>query len=85
MLLKNRPPWRLLQKDWDNQTIPISARTMRGADTFTDSLFEVRKQDFVPVKHPLCAIREMAIVSVRRTALTGLPMSEVPVVGMRFS
>lgn len=34
---------------------------MRGADTFTESLFTMRKlEDFVPAKHPLRAIREMA-------------------------
>ncbi|WLE58840.1 IS5 family transposase [Burkholderia plantarii] len=34
---------------------------MRGADTFTESLFMVRKlDDFVPASHPLRAIREMA-------------------------
>ncbi len=34
---------------------------MRGADTFTESLFTVRKlDDFVPASHPLRAIREMA-------------------------
>jgi len=33
---------------------------MRGADTFTESLFTMRKlEDFVPAKHPLRAIREM--------------------------
>lgn len=34
---------------------------MRGADTFTESLFTVRKlDDFVPASHPLRAIRTMA-------------------------
>ncbi|AJY65941.1 hypothetical protein B7759_01996 [Burkholderia glumae] len=34
---------------------------MRGADTFTESLFTVHKQDdFIPPSHPLRAIREMA-------------------------
>lgn len=34
---------------------------MRGADTFTESLFTMRKlEDFVPARHPLRAIREMA-------------------------
>jgi hypothetical protein len=34
---------------------------MRGADTFTESLLTMRKlEDFVPAKHPLRAIREMA-------------------------
>jgi hypothetical protein len=34
---------------------------MRGADTFTESLFTLRKlEDFVPTAHPLRAIRTMA-------------------------
>ncbi|MBT9519191.1 MAG: IS5 family transposase [Methyloversatilis discipulorum] len=34
---------------------------MRGADTFTESLFTMRKlEDFVPADHPLRAIRTMA-------------------------
>jgi hypothetical protein len=34
---------------------------VRGADTFTESLFTLRKlEDFGPAKHPLRAIREMA-------------------------
>lgn len=34
---------------------------MRGADTFTESLSTMRRVgDFVPAKHPLRAIREMA-------------------------
>ncbi|RKE26095.1 hypothetical protein B0G76_7692 [Paraburkholderia sp. BL23I1N1] len=34
---------------------------MRGADTFTESLFTLRKlEDFVPADHPLRAIRKMA-------------------------
>jgi transposase len=34
---------------------------MRGADTFTESLFTIRKlEDFIPANHPLRAIREMA-------------------------
>src|SRR5262252_6849428 len=34
---------------------------MRGADTFTESLFSVRKlDDFVPKSHPLRSIRTMA-------------------------
>ncbi len=33
---------------------------MRGADTFTESLFTLRKlEDFVPAEHPLRAIRQM--------------------------
>lgn len=34
---------------------------MRGADTFTESLFTMRKlEDFIPAEHPLRVIREMA-------------------------
>lgn len=34
---------------------------MRGADTFTESLFTMRKlEDFVPAEHPLRSIRAMA-------------------------
>lgn len=34
---------------------------MRGADTFTESLFTLRKlEDFAPADHPLRAIRKMA-------------------------
>lgn len=33
---------------------------MRGADTFTESLFTLRKlEDVVPADHPLRAIRQM--------------------------
>ena len=34
---------------------------MRGADSFTESLFTMRRlEDFVPKSHPLRSIREMA-------------------------
>jgi hypothetical protein len=34
---------------------------MRGADTFTERLFTLRKlEDFVPAEHPLRSIRKMA-------------------------
>ena len=34
---------------------------MRGADTFTESLFTMRKlEDFVPARHPLREIRKTA-------------------------
>jgi hypothetical protein len=34
---------------------------MRGADTFTENLFTLRKlEDFVPADHPLRSIRKMA-------------------------
>jgi hypothetical protein len=35
-------------------------KIMRGADTFTESLFSMRKlDDFIPPSHPLRAIRVM--------------------------
>jgi transposase len=44
---------------------------MRGADTFTESLFTLRKlQDLVPADHPLRAIRKM--VNVALAKLDGL-------------
>ena len=40
---------------------------MRGADTFTESLFTLRKlEDFVPGDHPLRPIREMANKALKR-------------------
>ena len=44
---------------------------MRGADTFTESLFTMRRlEDFVPAKHPLRAIREMANTALAQLART---------------
>ena len=38
---------------------------MRGADTFTESLFTMRKlEDFVPADHPLRPIREIVNVAL---------------------
>jgi transposase len=53
---------------------------MRGADTFTESLFTMRRlEDFVPAKHPLRAIREMANAALVRLGplLTGMYEAEV--------
>ena len=53
---------------------------MRGADTFTESLFTMRKlEDFVPAKHPLRAIREMANTALVKLGplLTGMYEAEV--------
>ena len=53
---------------------------MRSADTFTESLFTMRKlEDFVPAKHPLRAIREMANVALvtLAPALTAMYADEV--------
>jgi hypothetical protein len=45
---------------------------MRGTDTFTESLFSVRKlDDFVPSSHPLRLIRVMA-----NEALAKIPRSQ---------
>ena len=40
---------------------------MRGADTFTESLFTMRKlEDFVPLRHPLREIRETANAALEK-------------------
>lgn len=39
---------------------------MRGADTFTESLFTMhRLDDFVPADHPLCCVREMVNLALK--------------------
>jgi transposase len=53
---------------------------MRGADTFTESLFTMRKlEDFVPGKHPLRAIREMTNAALAKLGplLTAMYAAEV--------
>ena len=53
---------------------------MRGADTFTESLFTLRKlEDFVPAKHPLRTIREMANTALVQLApvLTAMYAADV--------
>ena len=41
---------------------------MRGADTFTESLFSMRRlDDFVPDSHPLRAVRKMVNLALKRT------------------
>ena len=53
---------------------------MRGADTFTESLFTMRRlEDFVPAKHPLRAIREMANAALSKLGplLTAMYAAEV--------
>lgn len=43
---------------------------MRDADTFTESLFTMRKlEDFVPARHPLREIRKMANAALQRLGL----------------
>jgi hypothetical protein len=40
---------------------------MRGADTFTESLFTLRKlEDFVPAEHPLRPIRQMVNAALEK-------------------
>lgn len=53
---------------------------MRGADTFTESLFTLRKlEDFVPARHPLRTMREMVNAALAKLAptLTAMYASEV--------
>jgi transposase len=59
---------------------------MRGADTFTESLFTMRKlEDFVPAKHPLRAIREMANAALVELGPLFTGMYEAEVKGGRPS
>jgi len=53
---------------------------MRGADTFTESLFTMRKlEDFVPAKHPLREIRKTANAALEKLGpvLTAMYAGEV--------
>ena len=53
---------------------------MRGADTFTESLFTMRKlEDFVPAEHPLRALRVMANAALAKLGplLTAMYAAEV--------
>ncbi len=59
---------------------------MRGADTFTESLFTMRKlEDFVPADHPLCAIRKMANAALSKMNGLFAGMYEADVKGGRPS
>jgi transposase len=59
---------------------------MRGADTFTESLFTMRKlEDFVPAEHPLRAIREMANAALAKLGPLLSGMYEAQVKGGRPS
>ena len=43
---------------------------MRGADTFTESLFSVRRlDDFVPQNHPLRPVRQMVNEALKKIEL----------------
>ena len=59
---------------------------MRGADTFTESLFTMRKlEDFVPADHPLRAIRKMANAALSKMNGLFAGMYEADVKGGRPS
>lgn len=59
---------------------------MRGADTFTESLFTVRKlDDFVPASHPLRAIRTMANEALAKIDRLFAGMYEAEIKGGRAS
>ena len=59
---------------------------MRGADTFTESLFTMRKlEDFVPASHPLRAIRKMANAALAKMEPLFARMYEADIKGGRPS
>ncbi|WP_244818645.1 IS5 family transposase [Caballeronia sp. Lep1P3] len=59
---------------------------MRGADTFTESLFSFRKlDDFVPASHPLRSIRVMANEALAKMDRLFSEMYEVDIKGGRRS
>lgn len=59
---------------------------MRGADTFTESLFTIKKlDDFVPADHPLRSIRQMANEVLGRMNGLFAQMYEADVMGGRPS
>ena len=59
---------------------------MRGADTFTESLFTMRKlEDFVPADHPLRPIREMVNVALVKMDALFSGMYEADIKGGRPS
>lgn len=59
---------------------------MRGADTFTESLFTMRKlEDFVPARHPLREIRKMANAALEKLGPTLTAMYAAEVKGGRPS
>ena len=59
---------------------------MRGPDTFTESLFSVRKlEDFIPANHPLRAIRQMANTALEKMNGLFTEMYEADVKGGRPS
>lgn len=59
---------------------------MRGPDTFTESLFSVRKlEDFIPANHPLRAIRQMANTALEKMNGLFAEMYEADIKGGRPS
>ena len=59
---------------------------MRGADTFTESLFSVRKlEDFVPASHPLRPVRKMVNTALAKMDALFSRMYEADVKGGRPS
>lgn len=59
---------------------------MRGADTFTESLFTMRKlEDFVPAEHPLRSIRAMANEALAKMGALFSAMYEADAKGGRPS
>lgn len=59
---------------------------MRGPDTFTESLFTMRKlEDFIPASHPLRAIREMANSALEKMNALFTQMYEADIKGGRPS
>lgn len=59
---------------------------MRGADTFTESLFTLRKlEDFVPADHPLRAIRQMVNAALVKMDVLFSGMYEADIKGGRPS
>ncbi|KQV59514.1 IS5 family transposase [Duganella sp. Root336D2] len=59
---------------------------MRGPDTFTESLFSVRKlEDFIPANHPLRAIRQMANAALEKMNGLFTEMYEADIKGGRPS
>ena len=58
---------------------------MRGADTFTESLFTMRKlEDFVPAKHPLREIRKTANAALEKLGPVLTAMYAADVKGVRL-
>lgn len=59
---------------------------MRGADTFTESLFSVRKlEDFVPASHPLRPVRKMVNTALAKMDALFSRMYEADIKGGRPS